>query len=425
MNPGQALQAKWIWTGEGLPIQDGIIRIVSGRILSVETSGNQKEKPEEIVDLGESCLLPGFINSHTHLEFSDLSAPIPAGKNFAEWILRVVQHRMLGSVCSDIPPEIAAAYRHRQGVQEAIELGTALVLNVVHGLSPTSNAADGLSEIPFSELMATTELRRQQTWRSARTMLRSCLQREEGPQKNRSARMPTGLSPHAPYTTTATLVRQTVDRCRRFKIPLMMHLAETREELEWIASGTGPMEELLEMMVGPLGLPTFDRLPLIGYVKEILRAPKTLLIHGNYLNQECMNALAAHRTSAAVVYCPRTHQHFGHDRYPLEQLLKKGVRVLLGTDSRASNPDLSILEEARAVSRKFPSIEPMQVFEMITSDAAEFLGLERVFGSLRPNAIAKVVSIPCSSKNPESVLEEILASNSKPSNDLSGGPYKT
>jgi len=161
-------------------------------------------------------------------------------------------------------------------------------------------------------------------------------------------------------------------------------------------------------MIGPLGKPTLDRLSLIGYVSEIIQVPKTLLIHGNYLNQESKVLLAKHRQTAAVVYCPRTHQHFRHERYPLEQMLKLGVRVLLGTDSRASNPDLNIWEEARLVSREFPSIHPEQILRMITSDAAEFLGVQQSFGFLRPNALAIINAAPCSSISAESVLEEIL-----------------
>jgi len=273
----------------------------------------------------------------------------------------------------------------------------------VHGTASNANTVDGLFEIPFAELMATTDLRRSQTWRSARSMMRECVTRN-GSIEN----LAMGLSPHAPYTTTGKLIRRTVSRCRRFKLPLMMHLAETNDEIKWIENGNGPLQDMLDLMIGPLGKPTSDRLSLIGYVSEIIQAPKTLLIHGNYLNLESKVLLAKHRQRAAVVYCPRTHQHFRHERYPLEQMLKLGVRVLLGTDSRASNPDLNIWEEARLVLQEFPSIRPEQILRMITSDAAEFLGVERSFGFLRPSALAIINAVPCSSLSAESVLEEIL-----------------
>ncbi|MCY2975066.1 MAG: amidohydrolase family protein [Planctomycetota bacterium] len=410
-----AIRSRWIWTGQGQPIRDGVIRVEGDRIASVSEWKDFNGNASEVHDLGDCCLLPGFINAHTHLEFSDLTTPIAAGKNFAEWILRVVQHRMLSSIIPGVPAKQAALDRHHQGAQEAIRGGTALALNVVHGA--LSNAVDGLYEIPFAELMDTTDLRCQQTWRSARSMMRECVDRDklnENRSESANENLGMGLSPHAPYTTTGRLVCRTVERCRRFHLPLMMHLAETREEIEWIEKGSGPLQEMLEMMVGPIGNSTADRLPMIGYVNEIVQAPKTLLIHGNYLDHDSRLALAKHRETAAVVFCPRTHQHFRHEPYPLEQMREQGVRVLLGTDSRASNPDLSILEEARKVSQEFSSIRPEQILRMITADAAEFLGLERSFGFLRPDSIGIINSVPCSSLSAETVLEEVLNSQTKP-----------
>jgi aminodeoxyfutalosine deaminase len=406
-----AVRARWIWTGHGEPLRDGVIQVENNRITGVCPWNDFQGNVDQIRDLGDCCLLPGFINAHTHLEFSDLTTPIAAGKNFAEWILRVIQHRMFSANLTGVPAEQAAQERHRRGAQEAIRGGTALALNVVHGTSPRGVA--GLFEVPFAELMDTTDLRCQQTWRSARSMMRECV-RSAGQDENRTEYLKMGLSPHAPYTTTGRLVRQTTDRCRRFNLPIMMHLAETREEIEWIENGSGPLQEMLEMMVGPVGNSTADRLPLHGYVDTIVQAPKTLLIHGNYLDHDSIQTLARHRKTAVVVFCPRTHQHFRHSPYPLEQMLERGVRVLLGTDSRASNPDLSIWDEARKVAQIFPSIRPEQILRMITTDAAEFLGLERSFGFLRPHALAIINAVPCSSVSSDTVLEEVFNSQTKP-----------
>jgi len=162
-----AIRARWIWTGQGQPFRDAVIQVESNRITSVLSWKDFTGNASEVQDWGDCCLLPGFINAHTHLEFSDLETPIPAGKNFAEWILRVVQHRMSSSTFAGLSTEQAARERHRLGALEAISGGTALALNVVHGTASNANTVDGLFEIPFAELMATTDLRRSQTWRSA------------------------------------------------------------------------------------------------------------------------------------------------------------------------------------------------------------------------------------------------------------------
>ena len=70
---------------------------------------------------------------------------------------------------------------------------------------------------------------------------------------------------------------------------------------------------------------------------------RVLVIHGNYLVQDEINFLAAHRDRMSLVYCPRTHAYFSHEPYPLAEMIKAGVRVAVGTDSRASNPDLKLV----------------------------------------------------------------------------------
>ena len=73
------------------------------------------------------------------------------------------------------------------------------------------------------------------------------------------------------------------------------------------------------------------------------------LVHANYLTTEQWQWLNPPLT---VVYCPRTHAYFGHDPHPYLEMHADGVQVCLGTDSLASNPDLSILEEARFLWRR-------------------------------------------------------------------------
>ena len=85
-------------------------------------------------------------------------------------------------------------------------------------------------------------------------------------------------------------------------------------------------------------------------------AHRALVIHGNYLAGDEIDFVAAHRERMSLVYCPRTHAYFGHEPYPLAEMLAAGVRVAVGTDSRASNPDLRLLKScgtSRGIIRMF------------------------------------------------------------------------
>ncbi len=118
------------------------------------------------------------------------------------------------------------------------------------------------------------------------------------------------------------------------------------------------------------------------------------MIHGNYLAPDEIEFLAGHADRLAVVYCPRTHERFGHPRYPLARMLATGVRVALGTDSRASNPDLSLLEELRHVARHHPEIEPSAVLELGTICGARALGQHREIGTLIGGKLANLTVVP-------------------------------
>jgi cytosine/adenosine deaminase-related metal-dependent hydrolase len=178
--------------------------------------------------------------------------------------------------------------------------------------------------------------------------------------------------------------------------PLAFHLAESREEIELLRSGSGPLRQFLDSLAawqpGALrpGTRPLDSLRLLA------AAPRALVIHGNYLDDEELAFLAERAARMTVVYCPRTHAWFDHPRYPLEKMLSAGVAVALGTDSRASAPDLSLLAELRTVAARHPAVQPAVVLQLGTSRAATALGWQEDMGSLEAGKLANltVVGLP-------------------------------
>ena len=128
----------------------------------------------------------------------------------------------------------------------------------------------------------------------------------------------------------------------------------------------------------------------IGHVLRLLngRSP-TLLVHCNFLPPD--DPIPA---NASVVYCPRTHAAFGHPQHPLREFQRRGVRVALGTDSLASNPDLSILSEMRFLASRHPDLPADLILRMGTLCGAEALGWGDQTGSLTPVKSADLVVLP-------------------------------
>ncbi len=180
------------------------------------------------------------------------------------------------------------------------------------------------------------------------------------------------------------------------KIPLAHHLAESREELELLRHGSGPFVQLLKEFDAwdPDAIPVGSR-PL-DYLRMLAEAHRALVIHGNYLDDEEIDFLAAHADRMSVVYCPRTHAFFQHDRYPLAKMLAAGVNVAIGTDSRASTPDLNPLAEMRLAAEQHHEVSAEICLRMITAAAAKALGREEEIGTLTPGKFADlaIVQLP-------------------------------
>src|SRR5205814_8406147 len=97
---------------------------------------------------------------------------------------------------------------------------------------------------------------------------------------------------------------------------------------------------------------------------------------------------------STLVYCPRTTAAFGHPPHPFREFLQRGVRVALGTDSLASNPDLDLLAEMRFVHQRHPDFPGDALLRMGTLSGAEALGWADETGSLTPGKSADLVVVP-------------------------------
>ena len=377
MNPSRqsrTLRARYLFPVTGEPIPDGRLTIEGQRIVALDTRTNDAE----VEDLGNVAVLPGLVNTHTHLEFSDLAQPLgEPGMGLVDWIRRVMEVR------SRQPTGRAV----EEGLRESICSGTTTLGEIAQPGWPVRQIEAACLDITvFLELIAPTGDRvgpvLQQAWDHCKAA------KDLGGWR-------AGLSPHAPYSVSSRLLHRAISLSHAGRVPIAFHLAESREELELLRSGTGPLREFLEEMGGwdPAILAGSQPLEYLGALTYAYRA---LIIHGNYLDDEEIAFLADRSQRMSVVYCPRTHAYFGHQAYPLRQMLAAGVTVALGTDSRASSPDLSLLAEMRFVARRYPAVGRDVVLRLGTINGARALGRDGEIGSLEPGKYANlaVVALP-------------------------------
>jgi aminodeoxyfutalosine deaminase len=358
------LQARWVFPGDAAPLPGGLVTILGDRIAAVEPDGTQT--PD--ADLGSAAILPGFVNAHAHLDLSDARGQFPPSPDFVAWLREVPRHRL-----QQTPEQIEAAIR--SGLAEAQRFGTTLLGDISSGgRSWPILAAASMRAVVFHELLGLTPERAFQACREAFDWF--------GDHSETSTTCSSGLSPHAPYSFREEMLPLVSANQR-----LAIHLAESAAEAELLERHSGPFVPfLIERGVWePSGLArSFAQI-----LESTSAAANALYIHGNYLSPEAR--IPPHGT---IVYCPRTHAAFGHPPHPFRDFLKRGVRVALGTDSLASNPDLDILAEARFIAATYPDLPGATLLRMLTLSGAEALGRADVTGSLTPGKSADLVVLP-------------------------------
>jgi cytosine/adenosine deaminase-related metal-dependent hydrolase len=390
------LRARYIFPVEGAPVADGLLTIGGGRIGRVEPARGRAVD----LDLGNVAITPGFVNSHTHLELSPIppTSGLGAGaEDMVAWLRQVVEQRRAGSV---------EALREAVGTNLAASLaaGTTLLADTTTaGLSWDQVAAAPLRAVVFAELIGLKRERGLQTSDDAWNWISSV---QPGDQVAACARP--GLSPHAPYSTSGWLYH----RAAASRLPLSTHLAEMPEELELLETRSGPLRRFLEDLGAwddewePIGPRPAD------YVRKgELRNADWVIAHGTYFDRSEFwqlrpeAGLNGHRV--AVAYCPRTHARFGHAPHPFRAMLGRGVVVCLGTDSLASAPSLSVLDEARFLHRRDPTLGGPLLLTMATLFGAWALRADTTTGSLKPGKSADlaVIALPDrDAEDPHSLL---------------------
>jgi cytosine/adenosine deaminase-related metal-dependent hydrolase len=382
----RAYRARWVIPVEGPPLAGGVVTVRGDTIASV--GENTSAKPP--IDLGNVALLPGLVNAHTHLEFSTFREPIgDVGTSFPAWLEKIIARRR--ELFSQ-PVDRGAMNREavELGLAESQAAGVAAIGEIAVSdwqAAAFETAARPDSATVFYELLGLSSDRVEPLLEEARQHLAGAIgQTSDAPLRR-------GLSPHAPYTVNPRLLREAVALSAETKTPLAMHLAESWEELELLQSHSGALVDVLRSVDRwypgelPRGLRPMD------YLETLAGAHRTLVIHGNFLVQEEMEFLAS-QPQMTVVYCPRTQARFNHGPYPLAEMLRAGARVALGTDSRSSNPDLSLWEEMRHVVVHHSTVSPEEVLKLATLKGAQALGIDDRFGSLAPGKRAALVQVP-------------------------------
>ena len=399
------LRARWALPVDRGPIHDAAILIgADGRIASVGPHA-AVPSPEDalVLDLGESVLLPGLVNAHTHLELTGFERA-GAALEFRDWITMIRELKQRRS-----PARFLEAAR--TGIRDCWAAGITTIADTGDSGAVLQALAElGGSGIVYQEVFGPhpAQLEKSVSGLSERVnaLLPLC-----------GERVRLGVSPHAPYTVSGPLYSRVAEWARRRGLPLAVHLAESKAESEFVSHGTGPFAEAWIKRGIPLlsdpshrTAPTAPTSPVQWLDQNEVLGPDTLCIHAIQLTGEDIRILASR--AVAVAHCPLSNARHGHGDAPVGALLRAGLRVGLGTDSVASVGSLDLLAEARA-ARARAGFGAAESLALATVEGARALGLETQIGTLTPGKWGDMVAIALPEGAPGSAsgpVEHVLAS---------------
>ena len=393
------VRGRWLLRPERPPIENAAVVIDNGRVVEVgpwlQISPHVADR--RVIDPGDAILIPGLVNAHTHLGLSDLKGKLPPPERFTDWLKALVKH-----VRGRDPPAVASAVR--SGLAESATSGVTTLAEV--GFE--SAAAGPLAGSPvwvtlFAEIIG----HGRPTGKRFVDVIR------RGEFLAARGRVRVGLSPHAPYSTGLRTYVAAAEEAGRRNWPLTTHLHETPDEIELYLTGKGEFSRwlllramLLAARFKPPGKRPIQALDEAGFFSRPI-----LVAHGNYLDEADIDVLR--RSGSTVVYCPRSHDYFGHTDHPYRRLMVAGVPVALGTDSLASSPSLSILDEMRFVHRRDRETPPEKLLEMATSSGADALGRKGRAGQLAEGEDADLAAVRPAGRPGTDPYESLLATESR------------
>jgi cytosine/adenosine deaminase-related metal-dependent hydrolase len=203
-----------------------------------------------------------------------------------------------------------------------------------------------------------------------------------------SERIARGISPHAPYTAGPRLLRATHEVALREGCGFAVHVAESAAEVELLATGGGPLEHMARRLA--IGFRTPHASP-VAYLDSLGVLDGAVAVHCVHVD-ETDAAILAERSHGAVL-CPRSNAYLHNGSPPVELLARARVPLALGTDSAASNADLDMFAEAKALREIAPGLDAERVLRMLTAEGAEILGLQRLYGTLETGKQADLVAV--------------------------------
>lgn len=399
--PDMILTASYAVPGDKKPpVRDASIVVSGGRIAAVGTQADHASLARLAITcrrFEDAVILPGLVNAHSHLEYT-LAGPATTLRDFPAWLSDLArQSRQVPGQQWQASSRHGAALMLKAGITSVGDIMT-------RGHSVHAIAGAGLHGNVYVEYTGGHQAGWEDQLRGLARRVGDAA-RSAGPPGQSGIRL--GISPHAPYSVSASAARAVLKLAHENDWPIATHLAESAAEIDFLAHGTGEIAEETKILLSDIAPGWRGGDPLAyaassGYLSAGRDEPRPLLIHCTRLPVSDVSRLAA--AKVAAVLCPRSNAMLSNGEPPVAALAACGIPLGIGTDSLASNASLDLFPELRLLRdiwhRQDPSAAPAAIdsrlLAMATAEGADALGLLDQIGTITPGKRADftVVELP-------------------------------
>jgi cytosine/adenosine deaminase-related metal-dependent hydrolase len=368
----QKFQATQIFTGTEL-LEDQLV-LITQKDGTIEAMVGIEDAGAEVQNF-EGILTPGFVNAHCHLELSHMKGMIPTHTGLQEFVKQIVALRQ-------VAPE---------AIQEAIVSAEAeMMANGIVAVGDISNTLDTLTQKAKHNLAyySFVELYDLDPTRAADKILAG-LEIQKQFQENC---VRASLVPHAPYSVTNDLWNLL---SAHFGIhTISLHNQETPDENAFFKTKTGSFLGMYERT--KVNLDFFEatgKSSLQSVLPVFKNAHHGILVHNSFTSAEDIQAVHAEMNNAFWCLCPNANQYIEQTMPPIELLRSEKAKLVIGTDSYASNWSLNILDELKTIQQHQPQIPLAEMLGWATINGAQALQMDKHLGSFEQGKKPGVVLI--------------------------------
>ncbi|THU37220.1 amidohydrolase [Niastella caeni] len=325
------------------------------------------------IETFSGILCPGFVNCHCHLELSHMKGIVPEKTGMIDFLVRVIQQR--GFDAGIIKNAIAEAEN------SMLQNGIVAVGDICNTANTVEQKKAGrLLYHNFIETMGFIESTAAQRFEASRAVYEQFARLYRTPVESNS------IVPHAPYSVSPALF-QLITRFPGNHL-LTIHNQESAAEREFIEKGSGDFHRLYQALNVDISFyKPREEQSLKTYLSHFLPNQSLILVHNVTTNKEDLEVIASGQLPIANLFfcvCANANIYIGNPLPDIDLLRQYKAAITVGTDSLASNHQLSILAELQTIHQYFPHIETGELLQWATLNGAQALQLDDVLGSFEP-----------------------------------------